>query len=287
MATLFVVGTPIGNLSDASPRMVETLRRCALIAAEDTRVTAKLCNHFAIQTPLTSCHQYNERSKAERLVEKMVAEDQEIALVTDAGMPCISDPGHLLVAAAWEAGIPVLSVPGPSAMTAAVSISGMDARVFAFYGFLPRAQKELREKLMEIARSGPVAVAYESPHRVVALLRTLADLFPECAVCVCCDLTKRYELAHRGPVDAVAQTLSGLANVEKGEYCVVMDFSRVQLPEEVRDVPSLEARLVDRLLNGMPLHDAMDALIAQGERRNEVYRASVRLKDFLRSESIP
>ncbi|HML49037.1 MAG TPA: hypothetical protein PKE04_20035, partial [Clostridia bacterium] len=166
-------------------------------------------------------------------------------------------------------------------------ISGMDARVFAFYGFLPRAQKELKEKLWEIARAAPVAVVYESPHRVVALLNTVAELFPECRVCVCCDLTKRYELAHRGPVGVVAETLSGLENVEKGEYCVVLDLSQVRLPEEVKEVLSLEARLADRLLQGMPLSEAMDALIAKGEKRNEVYRASVRLKDFLRDWSTP
>ena len=172
-------------------------------------------------------------------------------------------------------------------MTAAISISGMNAREFAFYGFLPRAQKELREKLMEIARRAPVAVVYESPHRVVALLRTVAELFSECQVCVCCDLTKRYELAHRGTVGPVVEALSMLENVEKGEYCVVLDLSQVRLPEEAKIVLSLEARLVDRLMAGLQLSEAMDALIAQGERRNEVYRASVRLKDFLRDWSTP
>lgn len=132
MPTLYVVGTPIGNLGDMTPRAVEVLRSVALIAAEDTRVTRKLTNHFGIDTPLTSCHQHNETDKGEALAERMLEEGIDLALTTDAGTPCISDPGYGLVQAAVKRGIPVVAVPGCCAAVCALSISGMDTREFAF-----------------------------------------------------------------------------------------------------------------------------------------------------------
>ena len=142
MPTLYVVGTPIGNLSDMTPRAIETLRQVSLIAAEDTRVTRKLTAHFGIDTPLTSCHQHTEVGKGETLTQQMLDEDMDIALTTDAGTPCISDPGYGLVSAAVKRGIPVVAIPGCCAAISALSVSGMDTREFAFYGFLPREKKE-------------------------------------------------------------------------------------------------------------------------------------------------
>ena len=147
MAKLLVVATPIGNLNDISPRMCEALESADLIAAEDTRVTLKLLNRMQIKKPLISCHRHNEDERAPGLIRRMLAEDLTVALTCDAGTPGISDPGHLLVRAAWEAGIPVTPVCGPSAVVAAVSVSGFDARAFAFYGFLPREKKALLQKL--------------------------------------------------------------------------------------------------------------------------------------------
>ena len=147
MAKLYVVATPIGNLSDMTPRAVETLKSVAFIAAEDTRVTGSLCAHFDIHTRLVSSHRHNEEQKAPAIVEKMLEEDLDVAVVTDAGTPCISDPGWALVREAAEAGVEVLCIPGPTAMASALSISGFDTREFAFYGFLPRGGKELKEKL--------------------------------------------------------------------------------------------------------------------------------------------
>lgn len=154
MPRLYVVATPIGNLSDISPRALETLKNCALIAAEDTRVTRALLNHFGIDTPCVSNHQHNEENRAAPLIERMLAEDIDVAVVTDAGTPCISDPGNVLVHEAAQAGIEVLAVPGATAMASALSVSGFDTREFAFYGFLPRQKKDLEEKLLSIARSG-------------------------------------------------------------------------------------------------------------------------------------
>ena len=138
MPRLFIVATPIGNLSDISARALQTLRDCDLIAAEDTRVTRALLNHFEINTPCVSNHQHNEENRAAPIVARMLEEDLDVALVTDAGTPCISDPGSFLAKEAAAAGIEVLAVPGPTAVASALSVSGFDTREFAFYGFLPR-----------------------------------------------------------------------------------------------------------------------------------------------------
>ena len=179
MPKLFVVATPIGNLNDLTPRMREAIERADLIAAEDTRVTMKLLNHWDVKKNLISCHRHNEEDKAPQIVERMLAEDLTVALTCDAGTPGISDPGHLLVRACWEAGIPVEPVSGPSAVVTALSASGFDAREFAFYGFLPREKKFLREKLTAIRRAGvPVCVLYESPHRVCELVKQICEDWP-------------------------------------------------------------------------------------------------------------
>jgi 16S rRNA (cytidine1402-2'-O)-methyltransferase len=283
---LYVVGTPIGNLGDMTPRAIETLRACSLIAAEDTRVTRKLLTRFHIAAPMLSNHRYNEASRAQALVARMLEEDLTVALVTDAGTPCISDPGYPLVEAAAEAGVDVLTVPGPTALAAALSVSGFDAREFAFYGFLPRAAGALREKLAGIARSGAsVAVVYESPHRAQALLEAVAETLPGARVCLCCDLTKRYERTLRGGVEKVLAQFRGNAAAEKGEYCAVLELRGVALPEPpaTPEPCALEARLVGRMLAGVTLGEAADALRDAGESRNEVYAASLRVKKFLRN----
>ena len=167
MPRLYVVATPIGNLSDISPRALETLKNCALIAAEDTRVTRALLNHFGIDTPCVSNHQHNEENRAAPLIERMLAEDIDVAVVTDAGTPCISDPGSVLVHEAAQAGIEVLAVPGATAMASALSVSGFDTREFAFYGFLPRQKKDL-EEIAEVIREKDIFKKSCSPSRTAA-----------------------------------------------------------------------------------------------------------------------
>jgi 16S rRNA (cytidine1402-2'-O)-methyltransferase len=280
--TLYVVGTPIGNLGDFSPRALETLRTCALIAAEDTRVTVKLCRHFGIQTPLVSCHEHNERTRAESIVGRMAQEGIDVALVTDAGMPGISDPGHRLVARVLDAGFPVCAIPGPSAALAALSISGMDCTAFAFYGFLPRAAADLRAKLREIAQGIPIAAVYESPHRVAALLEAVVQTVPETHVCVCSDLTKFYERAYRGTAAQALAELQANPNAEKGEYCLVLDFTRVPPPPKPPAVP-IEAELIAALMAGATTQEAVTAAIEKGHRRNEAYQALLRVRAFLQN----
>ncbi len=277
-----MVATPIGNLGDMSPRAVETLKSVSLIAAEDTRVTRKLTTHFGIDTPLVSCHQHNERGRAAEIVERMLTEDMDVAVVTDAGMPAISDPGTELVRAAAEKGIEVLAVAGPTAFAAAVAVSGFDFSSFTFYGFLPRGNTELKEKLMDIGRKSEGAVFHESPHRVKALVAAIRDALPGAALSVSCDLTKLHELTLRGTPEAVLAALEANEKSEKGEYCVVADLRAVSLPEEKPAVnASLEARLFDLLLQGWSMRDAVARLTAQGEKKNAVYAASLKVKEYI------
>lgn len=289
MPTLYVVGTPIGNLGDMTPRAVEVLRSVALIAAEDTRVTRKLTNHFGIDTPLTSCHQHNEADKGEALAERMLEEDIDLALTTDAGTPCISDPGYGLVQAAVKRGIPVVAIPGCCAAVCALSISGMDTREFAFYGFLPREKKALREKLLAMAAGVPVAVAHESPFRVIELMETVAETLPGTMASVSCDLTKLHELTLRGSAAEVLAALRANPKTEKGEYCLVLDFHGVELPSAPAPAAevSLEARLVEAMLQGNELRQAQAVLVEAGEKKNAVKAAALRLKKLLQGEERP
>lgn len=289
MPTLYVVGTPIGNLGDMTPRAVEVLRSVALIAAEDTRVTRKLTNHFGIDTPLTSCHQHNETDKGEALAERMLEEGIDLALTTDAGTPCISDPGYGLVQAAVKRGIPVVAVPGCCAAVCALSISGMDTREFAFYGFLPREKKALREKLLAMAAGVPVAVVHESPFRVIELMETVAETLPGTMASVSCDLTKLHELTLRGSAAEVLAALRANPKTEKGEYCLVLDFHGVELPSAPAPAAevSLEARLVEAMLQGNELRQAQAVLVEAGEKKNAVKAAALRLKKLLQGEERP
>lgn len=284
MPRLYIVATPIGNLGDISARALEVLRGCQLIAAEDTRVTRQLLTHFDIHTPCVSNHRHNEEGRAAPLVQKMLEENLDVALVTDAGTPAISDPGSFLAAESAAAGIEVLAVPGPTAMASALSVSGFDTREFAFYGFLPRKKSELEEKLKAIAGSGvPVAVVHESPHRVIDLLKAVCGTLPGCRVSASCDLTKLHEKTVRGTAEQVLETLEADEKAEKGEYCLVLDLHDVRLPEApgAETALPLEARILSAMMEGAGLREAAARLTEQGEKRNEVYRAKEAVRAFL------
>ena len=289
MPKLYVVATPIGNLNDLTPRMREALEAADLIAAEDTRVTMKLLNHFELKKPMTSCHRHNEEDKAPQLVEKMLAEDLTVALACDAGTPGISDPGHLLVRACHEAHIPVEPVCGPSAVATCLSVSGFDAREFAFYGFLPREKKALGEKLDAIRKSGvPVFVLYESPHRVVELVDAIAARWPECTLCVCSDLTKKFERIYRGTAPEVLALLRANPSVEKGEYCMAVDVSMLPPVQEAPSRADAATFMLCALLDGDDLRAAARSAQDAGYARNEVYRARIRIREMLEgAESEP
>ncbi len=278
---LYVVATPIGNLGDMTPRAIETLKNVALIAAEDTRVTMKLTQKFDIHTPLTSYHRHNEQSKGQYIFEKMCNEQIDVALVTDAGTPAISDPGTHLVKLCASAGIEVVAVPGACAVAAAMSVSGLDVGEFTFYGFLPREKKAMKEKLLSMVGT-QCAVVYESPYRIIELMEVVVDTLQNTFVSVSCDLTKLHELTLRGTASEVLALLKGNEKSNKGEYCVVLDLRNEHIEEEKPTVnASLEAQLFERLLDGQDMKSAMSALIEQGHKKKVVYAASLRVKDFI------
>lgn len=281
MPKLFVVATPIGNLNDLTPRMQEALESADLIAAEDTRVTMKLLNQYDLKKPMISCHRHNEAQRAPQIVEKMLSEDLTVALTCDAGTPGISDPGYLLVDAAWKAGVSVTPVCGPSAVVSVLSIAGFDAREFAFYGFLPREKKVLNDKLDAIHQAGvPVFVLYESPHRVLDLVGQIAKKWPECRLCVCSDLTKRFERIYRGLAPAVLSELQDNPNVEKGEYCLAVDISMLPKVETPAQRPAAIVFMLECLLDGETLSEAAESAMLAGYARNEIYRAKVKIDDM-------
>ena len=284
---LYVVATPIGNLGDLSPRAVEVLKSVALIAAADTRMTMKLTQRFGIETPLTSCHRHNEQGKAEGIVRRMLEEGIDVAVVTDAGTPAISDPGTILVRQVAEAGIEVVAVPGPSAMAAAMSVSGIDVTEFTFLGFLPREKKDLQAALRSAAQRTQAGIVHESPYRVLDFMRVLADTLPQAYVSVSCDLSKLHELTLRGPVAEVLARMEANDKTEKGEYCIVIDFRAVPREEpKAESTLCLEARLLDLLLQGADMRDASRRLVEEGEKKNAVYAAALRLKGMLREEEL-
>ena len=286
MAALYVVATPIGNLQDFSPRAVETMKTAGLIIAEDTRVTMKLCQVFGFHAPLVSCHRHNEGNKAEPLASKILEEDLDAVLVTDAGTPCISDPGNEVVRACTAAGIPVIPVPGCCAGIAALSVSGADAREFTFYGFLPREKKDLRDKLREISKGTRVAVVHESPYRITELTEAIAETLPEAELTVCCDLTKLHEKTLYGPPGDVLAALKANEKTEKGEYCMIIDLHNVPVPEKEMPAVSLsaEAKLVEAMKQGASLREAQEMLTAAGEKKNAVKQAAILLRRMFNAE---
>ena len=287
MACLYVVGTPIGNLNEVSPRVRETLDSCPVILAEDTRVTQKLLSALDISgKQLISCHQHNEAGRAALIIARMLEEDIDVAMVTDAGTPCISDPGWRVVDAAVQAGVAVQPISGPSAVVDALSVSGLNVDSYAFYGFIPREGKERSEAFARIRKCGlGVAVVYESPHRIKKLVEDIAKELHDPKVSVSCDLTKYYELTLHGKASDVLAQLNANPNSEKGEYVCAIDLH--DLPEEEEGISGVSAHglLLERLFNGMRMKDAVKEVSAlPGFSRNDVYKASLEVADFLAGE---
>lgn len=222
---LYITATPIGNLGDISERAKETLREVDLIACEDTRVTRKLLSHFDIHTPTDSYHEHSSDNKQEKIIARLT-EGENVALVSDAGTPAISDPGMRLVEAAYAAGIEVVAIPGPSAVTAALSIAGLPSDEFTFFGFVPR--KKGRETFFNTVNESPrTVVFYESPHRFEKTINTLADALPETrTVVVCRELTKQFESVVRGSAQLAADYFASHSDEIRGEFCIVVSGAR-------------------------------------------------------------
>ena len=281
--TLFIVGTPIGNLGDMSPRAVETLREVDLIAAEDTRTAAMLLEKFGITgAKILPNHKFNEGNAAYGFVQDLL-QGKTIALVTDAGMPCVSDPGYLLVEAAVAAGVPVTAVPGPCAAVTAVAVSGFNALSFAFYGFLPRTAGDIRKVLRRVEKEySPLSVFYESPNRITDTVELVGEVLPDFRVCVCNDLTKKFERIYRGTPEQVLEQLKSNPNASKGEYVLLLERSKTEQKEETAKL-SPEALLVDRMVkDGVSAKEAVALLTAEKVLpKRELYDAALRLRELL------
>ena len=217
---LYIVGTPIGNLSDFSPRGIETLENADYIAAEDTRVTLKLLTHFGIKKPLISCYKPKEQEKSEQIIS-LISEGNTVAMVSDAGMPCISDPGYILVRKCRELGLPVEVVPGCNAAVAAVAVSGISTERWTFEGFLPVPKKERAERLESVKTLPHTLVFYEAPHKLRATLADLAKTLGEQReTALCRELTKLHEEVIRGTLGELSHYYD---NAEpRGEYVIVV-----------------------------------------------------------------
>ena len=272
---LYLCATPIGNLEDITYRVLRILKEADLIAAEDTRNSIKLLNHFEIKTPMTSYHEYNKYEKGRYLIEQM-QEGKNIALITDAGTPGISDPGEELVAMCYEAGIPVTSLPGPAACITALTISGLPTRRFAFEAFLPSDKKERAVILEELKRETRTIILYEAPHRLVKTLEELSENLGDRKIALCRELTKKHETVFRGSLlEAVSWYKD---NPPKGECVMVLEGrSREEMEEEARqqweDMP-LEAHMEHYMSQGIDKKEAMK-LVAKdrGISKRDVYQA--------------
>lgn len=280
--TLYIVATPIGNSQDMSPRGKKILSEVDIIAAEDTRRSMVLLNKLEIRNRLASNHKFNEYGKAKYFINEMLA-GKSVAVITDAGTPCISDPGNELIKAAVEAGIRVVGVPGCCAAVTALSVSGFDLSSFTFYGFFPRENAE-RRRLLEKLRHGDTRTfaLYESPKRIMELVDFFIEAGAKCRMCLCNDMTKLHEMSFRGTPEEVKQQLLAKGSYDKGEYAVVLEIDEDYVFNKVEHTVSAEAMLVDVMVSGgVSAKEAVSAVLADENNsysKNALKAAALRLK---------
>ena len=272
MGTLFVVATPIGNMEDVTLRALRVLREVDLIAAEDTRTTRALLTHHAIHAKLVSYNEHNMRTRTPQLLTAL--ENRDIALVSEAGTPGVSDPGHELVLTVIEAGFPVVSIPGPSAVIAALAASGLSMRGFTFLGFLPRRASQRRRFLTEVATEPRTLVLFEAPHRLRQTLEDIRSTLGDRRTAVCRELTKAFEEVFRG---TVAEALQHFTE-PRGEFTLVLEGAAEE-DADVTDAAIIEA-LKRHLAGRASPRDAARLVAAElGVARRRVYGLSVRLRE--------
>ncbi len=272
--TLYLCATPIGNLSDISNRVIETLREADLIAAEDTRNSIKLLNHFSIQTPMTSYHEYNKYDKANDLIRQM-KEGKNVALITDAGTPAISDPGEVLVRMCHEAAIHVTSLPGPCALITALTLSGLKTRRFCFEGFLPHEKKERKDILEQLAQEERTIILYEAPHHLKDTLKQLYDALGERPLALCRELTKKHETVDRTTLSEAMEYY--LNNEPRGEFVLVIQGMDPEIKkaseQESWQQLTLEEHMAIYEAQGLDRKECMKRVAAdRGLSKREVYQ---------------
>lgn len=273
--TLYICATPIGNLKDMSPRVTETLKSVDLIAAEDTRNSIKLLNAFDIDTPMTSYHEYNRVEKARALIDKLKS-GTDIALITDAGTPAISDPGEVLVAMCHEHDIPVTSLPGPAALIVALTLSGLPTRRFCFEAFLPSDRKERRRILKELETETRTIILYEAPHHLKGTLNELKEALGDRRITLCRELTKKFE-------EVIPTTIEGaISKYEsedpRGEYVLVIEGMSMEELDRLKAQSfsdmTIEEHIMSYVNQGMSEKEAMKAVATdRGIPKREVYQA--------------
>ena len=269
---LYLVGTPIGNLGDFSPRAVETLINVDFIAAEDTRVSVKLLNHFGIRKPLVSYHEHNKASAGQTILERILS-GETCALVTDAGMPAISDPGEDLARLCGANGVAVFAVPGPCAAICALAVSGFSTGRFCFEGFLSANKKERRERLQELSGEERTMVFHEAPHKLKATLADMAEILGDREIALCREMTKLHEDTMRTTLDEAVRYYR--ENEPRGEYVLVVAGREKQAAAEL----TLEEGVVlvlKKRTEGMKMKDAVRQVADDtGLNRNELYQAAL------------
>lgn len=278
---LFLCATPIGNLEDISLRVLNTLREVDLIAAEDTRHSIKMLNHFEIKTPMTSYHEYNKVDKAKLLIGKLL-QGEDIALITDAGTPAISDPGEVLVAMCQEAGIPVTSLPGAAACITALTLSGLSTRRFCFEGFLPSEKKEKNMVLEDLQKESRTIIIYEAPHHLRGTLQDLYDALGERRITLCRELTKKFEEIF--PTTLAKAVEYYKKDAPRGEYVLVIEGKSLydRKKEQQKDWQSISVEEHMRVYEeqGVDRKDAMKQVAKdRGISKREVYNYLLKAVD--------
>ena len=274
---LYICATPIGNLLDITERVIETLNEVDLIAAEDTRNSIKLLNHFNIKTPMTSYHEFNKYDKADELIIKL-REGKDIALISDAGTPAISDPGEVLVKKCHEEGIPVTSLPGACACITALTLSGISTRRFAFEAFLPSDKKERRTILNELVNETRTIIIYEAPHHLLDTLKQLLDVLGDRNITLCKELTKRFESINRTTLASSVEFYS--EDIPKGEFVLVIEGkSREDIIKEKQasfENMTIEEHLKSYIDKGIDKKEAMK-LVAKdrGVSKRDIYNSLI------------
>jgi len=267
---LFVVGTPIGNLGDFSPRAVDTLSSCDFIAAEDTRVTIKLLNHFGIKKPMISYYEHNKAGRGNKIIERIL-NGENCALVSDAGMPIISDPGEDLTKLCYENNIEVCAVPGPSALITALAISGMSAGRFTFEGFLTTAKQNRKKHLEELVNEKRTMIFYEAPHKLPATLKDMAEYFGDRKIALVKELTKIHENVEHTSLYEASKKYSEVA--PKGEFVLIVDGK----PEEEEEEITLEmaTSMAEELIqSGTSINEASKEIAKKtGLKKSDIYKS--------------
>jgi len=280
MPTLYVVATPIGNLEDISLRALRTLREVTLIAAEDTRKTRRLLAAYEIRTPMTSYHEHNKWSKLDYLLGQL--KEGDVALVSEAGTPGISDPGYELIVAASERGIPIVAIPGPSVVITALALSALPAERFTYLGFLPRATGQRRQVLEDVASECGTLIILEAPHRLLATLKDALLALGDRRLAVCRELTKAHEEVFRGRISQATEHFA----MPRGEFTLVIEGRKEQ--EKPQLTEQIEGKLRKMRLSGSTAREAIASVAREtGLPRKELYRAWLGLASAFEHTSEP